>query len=55
MDKGENTRVSYMPFLRPCAQNTLWLLMVSQLVKHPPAKQETLVQFLTWGDLLEKG
>ena len=29
--------------------------MVSQLVKNPPAMQETLVQFLGWEDLLEKG
>ena len=29
--------------------------LVAQLVKNPPAKQETLVQFLGWGDPLEKG
>ena len=27
----------------------------AQLVKNPPAMQETLVQFLGWEDLLEKG
>ena len=29
--------------------------LVAQLVKNPPAKQETLVQFLGQEDLLEKG
>ena len=29
--------------------------LVAQLVKNPPAMQETLVQFLGWEDLLEKG
>ena len=28
--------------------------LISQLVKNPPAMQETLVQFLGWKDLLEK-
>ena len=28
--------------------------LVSQMVKNPPAMQETWVQFLGWGDLLEK-
>ena len=28
---------------------------LSQLVMNPPAMQETLVQFLGWEDLLEKG
>ena len=28
--------------------------LVAQLVKNPPAMQETLVQFLGWKDLLEK-
>ena len=28
---------------------------VAQLVKNPPAMQETLVRFLGWEDLLEKG
>ena len=27
----------------------------AQLVKNPPAMQETAVQFLAWEDLLEKG
>ena len=29
--------------------------LVAQLVKKPPAMQETLVQFLGWEDLLVKG
>ena len=28
---------------------------IDQLVKNPPAMQETLVGFLGWEDLLEKG
>ena len=29
--------------------------MIDQLVKNPPAMQETLVRFLGWEDALEKG
>ena len=29
--------------------------MAAQLVKNPPAMQETLVRFLGWEDPLEKG
>ena len=29
--------------------------LISQLVKNPPAMQETLVEFLGWEELLEKG
>ena len=29
--------------------------LVAQLVKYPPAVQETLVRFLGWEDTLEKG
>ena len=28
---------------------------LTSLVKSPPAKQETLVRFLGWGDPLERG
>ena len=31
-----------------------WALLVVQLVKNPPAMQETWVQSLGWEDLLEK-
>ena len=32
-----------------------WASLIAQLVKNPPAKQETPVQFLGWEDPLEKG
>ena len=32
-----------------------WDSLVAQLVKNPPAIQETLVRFLGWEDPLEKG
>ena len=32
-----------------------WASLIVQLVKNPPAMQETLVQFLGWEDPLEKG
>ena len=32
-----------------------WASLVAQLVKNPPAMQETMVQFLGQEDLLEKG
>ena len=32
-----------------------WASLVAQLVKNPPAMQETWVQFLGWEDPLEEG
>ena len=32
-----------------------WASLIVQLVKNPPAMQETPVQLLGWEDLLEKG
>ena len=32
-----------------------WASLIAQLVKNPPAMQETLVRFLGWEDPLEKG
>ena len=32
-----------------------WAFLIAQLVKNPPAMQETPVWFLSWEDLLEKG
>ena len=32
-----------------------WAFLVAQLVKNPPAMQETWVQSLGWEDTLEKG
>ena len=34
---------------------SLWASLLAQLVKNPPAMQETWVQFLGWEDPLEKG
>ena len=34
---------------------TLVASLIAQLVKNPSAVQETLVRFLGWEDLLEKG
>ena len=33
----------------------MWASLVAQLVKNPPAMQETWVRSLGWEDLLEKG
>ena len=33
----------------------IWASLVVQVVKNPPAMQETLVQFLGWEITLEKG
>ena len=33
----------------------VWASFVAQLVKNPPAMQETWVQFLGWKDPVEKG
>ena len=32
----------------------VWASLIAQLVKNPPAMQDTLVQFLGWEDPLEK-
>ena len=32
-----------------------WASLIAQLVKNPPARQETWVQSLGWEDTLEKG
>ena len=32
-----------------------WASLIAQLVKNPPAMQETPIRFLDWEDLLEKG
>ena len=33
----------------------VWVSLIVQLVKNPPAMQETRVRFLGWEDSLEKG
>ena len=35
--------------------NSYWASLVSQMVKNPPAMQETWVLFLGWEDPLEEG
>ena len=49
--------MSYSP--RGCKESNmterLSLSLIAQLVKHPPAIQETLVGFPGWEDPLEKG
>ena len=35
--------------------NWFWASLVAQLVKNPPAMQETWVRSLGWEDTLEKG
>ena len=34
---------------------SLWVSLIAQLVKNPPAMQETPVRFLGWEGPLEKG
>ena len=38
-----------------CVEPSLWASLIAQLVKNPPAMQETLVEFLGREDPLEKG
>ena len=38
-----------------CMYVSKWASLIAQLVKNPPAMQETLVQFLGQEDPLEKG
>ena len=35
--------------------SSVWAFLIAQLVKNPSARQETLVQFLSHEDPLEKG
>ena len=43
----------FLYFLSPFSQ--LGASLIAQLVKNPPAMQETWVRSLGWGDPLEKG
>ena len=38
-----------------CPLQYSWASLVAQLVKNPPAMQETWIQSLSWEDTLEKG
>ena len=44
----------YFSPLRPFLTFCPWASLVAQLVKNPPAMQETWVQLLGWEDPLEK-
>ena len=48
-----------MPGTLPCPEDSTvkcdWASLIAQLVKNPPAMQETPLQFLRWEDPLEKG
>ena len=37
-----------------CVCTYTWTSLVAQMIKNPPAMQETLVQYLDWEDPLEK-
>ena len=39
----------------PVKNYLTWASLIAQLVKNPPAMQETPVRLLGWEDLLEKG
>ena len=41
--------------LNSFAYDLTWATLIAQLVKNPPAMQETPVRFLGWEDPLEKG
>ena len=43
------------PFIRMYYNKIYGASLIAQLVKNPPAMQETPVQFLGWEDPLEKG
>ena len=44
-----------LTYLKTVWVTTNWASLVAQLVKNPPAMQETLVRSLGWEDPLEKG
>ena len=44
-----------MIFTLRCSNGNIQASLVAQLVKNPPAMQETWVRFLRQEDLLEKG
>ena len=57
---GENSGVNIVtvPGMRNTrlgVSSSYWASLVAQLVKNPPAMQETWVRSLGWEDLLEKG
>ena len=52
-----STQINYLlwTFEGNISKLSVWASLIAQLVKNPPAIQETLVQFLGWEDLVEKG
>ena len=56
---GEVLSLYAFPFTHICVcmpfYTYTWVSLVAQLVKNPPAMQETLVQLLGWEDSLEEG
>ena len=43
-----------LAFKLKCPNHGFWASWIAQLVKNPPARQETFVWFLGWEDLLKK-
>ena len=52
---GVSQAVASAHFFPPPFYFSLWASLIAQLVKNPPAMQETWVQSLGWEDPLEKG
>ena len=52
---GIETRLNRVPHPPAPTTQIPALPLIAQLVKNPPAMQETPVQFLGWEDPLEKG
>ena len=46
---------TYLQCYFNCSEPFTWASLVAQLVKNPPAVQETMFQFLAQEDPLEKG
>ena len=53
-DTHKTQLIPYMSRMPPIAP-ALWASLIAQLVKNPPAMQETSVRSLVWEDPLEKG
>ena len=52
---GRGERLPSHSSSRPQAFITRWSSLIAQLVKNPPAMQQTPVRFLGWEDPLEGG
>ena len=49
------SKILYTHFLISFPRSMFWASLIAQLVKNPPAMQETPVRFLGWEDPPEKG